>query len=313
MSSETNKEYSVKWKNHLTHIQKSFDYLLNSNELTDVTLHCEGKKIGAHKILLSACSTYFRDTFKDVPCQHPVIILYGVEYNVLSDILHFIYNGEVSVDTSKLDSFLKTAQLLQISGLTEDSGDRITSESEQPTDTQALDHETEQTSVEPVASSVNEDAKRGVKRPKVKEADTSRDKIVRQDSDTLFISDVKCEPSELVNFEDPLEDPLLQTEPPNEQKFYGTSAGQNTGEEEFKLERAFLESTTVLDADTKVKHSNFSEDCLKCPVCSKMFSHPYSLHHHKAVHSGNTQCPICHAVLSRQYNLKMHMKARHNL
>jgi hypothetical protein len=222
MSSETNKEYSVKWKNHLTHIQKSFDYLLNSNELTDVTLYCEGKKIGAHKILLSACSTYFRDTFKDVPCQHPVIILYGVEYNVLSDILHFIYNGEVSVDTSKLDSFLKTAQLLQISGLTEDSGDRITSESEQPTDTQALDHETEQTSVEPVASSVNEDAKRGVKRPKVKEADTSRDKIVRQDSDTLFISDVKCEPSELVNFEDPLEDPLLQTEPPNEQKFYGT-------------------------------------------------------------------------------------------
>jgi hypothetical protein len=244
MSSETNKEYSVKWKNHLTHIQKSFDYLLNSNELTDVTLYCEGKKIGAHKILLSACSTYFRDTFKDVPCQHPVIILYGVEYNVLSDILHFIYNGEVSVDTSKLDSFLKTAQLLQISGLTEDSGDRITSESEQPTDTQALDHETEQTSVEPVASSVNEDAKRGVKRPKVKEADTSRDKIVRQDSDTLFISDVKCEPSELVNFEDPLEDPLLQTEPPNEQKFYGTSAGQNTGEEEFK--RKYLRFDCVL-------------------------------------------------------------------
>ncbi|RZB38800.1 BTB domain containing protein [Asbolus verrucosus] len=151
MSSESNKEYSVNWKNHMSHVRKAFDHLLSSSELTDVTLCCEGKKIGAHKMLLSACSAYFRDTFKDVPCQHPVIILYGVEYGVLSDILHFIYNGEVSVDTSKLDSFLKTAQLLQISGLTDGTHDRVSSDNEQVADASVVDEIEEETYTQPVA------------------------------------------------------------------------------------------------------------------------------------------------------------------
>lgn len=139
MSVDSNKEYSVNWKNHMIHVRKAFDNLLTSNELTDVTLYCEGQKIGAHKILLSACSAYFRDTFKDVPSPHPVIVLYGVEYGVLTDILHFIYNGEVSVDTAKLDAFLKTAQLLQISGLTDDvnaSNEQVLTESESSTNSQ---------------------------------------------------------------------------------------------------------------------------------------------------------------------------------
>lgn len=55
------------------------------------------------------------------------------------------------------------------------------------------------------------------------------------------------------------------------------------------------------------------ENPLKCPICAKVFSHPYSLHHHKPVHLGSTKCPICHVVLSRKYNLKMHMRSRHNV
>lgn len=61
---------------------------------------------------------------------------------------------------------------------------------------------------------------------------------------------------------------------------------------------------------------NYKEDennPLKCPICAKVFSHPYSLHHHKPVHLGSTKCPICHVVLSRKYNLKMHMRSRHNV
>jgi hypothetical protein len=38
--------------------------LRSDEELVDVTLSCEGKRIRAHKMLLSACSTYFRDLFK---------------------------------------------------------------------------------------------------------------------------------------------------------------------------------------------------------------------------------------------------------
>ncbi|KAJ8964822.1 hypothetical protein NQ314_004630 [Rhamnusium bicolor] len=70
---------------------------------------------------------------------------------------------------------------------------------------------------------------------------------------------------------------------------------------------------TSAGSSVRASMYNFSENPLKCPICHKEFSHPYSLHHHKPVHLGGTKCPICHAVLSRKYNLKMHMKSRHNV
>ncbi|KYB27487.1 Protein bric-a-brac 1-like Protein [Tribolium castaneum] len=299
MGSDSNKEYSVNWKNHMDHMRKAFDNLLTSNELTDVTLCCEGRRIGAHKMLLSACSTYFRDTFKDVPCQHPVIILYGVEYSVLSDILHFIYNGEVSVDTSKLDSFLKTAQLLKISGLTDNSTENMASEnSEQDTQAASRREQTEGAFSEQV-STASEDTKKGAKR-RVQESEgaPTQTKVGRQESDTLFMSDVKSEPSEFVNYEDPLEDPLLQADPSNENReFFVTSQGGV--EDEIKMKAS--------------KSTSWPINTVKCNICNKVFSHPYSLQQHKPVHAGNTRCPICKAVLSRKYHLKLHMKARHNL
>jgi hypothetical protein len=48
----------------LRHITCAFDSLRSDEDLVDVTLSCEGKRIRAHKMLLSACSTYFRDLFK---------------------------------------------------------------------------------------------------------------------------------------------------------------------------------------------------------------------------------------------------------
>ena len=33
-------------------------------DFVDVTLSCEGKTIKAHKVILSACSDYFRDVFR---------------------------------------------------------------------------------------------------------------------------------------------------------------------------------------------------------------------------------------------------------
>lgn len=37
----------------------------------------------------------------------------------MRDLLHFMYDGEVSVESDDFDSFLKTAELLEICGLTE--------------------------------------------------------------------------------------------------------------------------------------------------------------------------------------------------
>ena len=51
--------------------------------------------------------------------QHPVLVLRDVPFIDLYTILEFIYMGEVNISQADLQSFLKTAELLQIKGLTE--------------------------------------------------------------------------------------------------------------------------------------------------------------------------------------------------
>ncbi|XP_061512138.1 protein abrupt isoform X4 [Anopheles gambiae] len=123
-------QFSLRWNNYTSYIAGAFDSLRYEEDFVDVTLCCEGRKIRAHKILLSACSPYFKDVFKENPCQHPVIIFKNVRYTDLMSLVEFMYQGEVSVPQEQLPSFLHTAEILAIRGLTDN-----TSDSRQPAST----------------------------------------------------------------------------------------------------------------------------------------------------------------------------------
>ncbi|XP_011299561.1 protein tramtrack, beta isoform isoform X6 [Fopius arisanus] len=118
----SSQQFSLRWNNYLKHITCAFDTLRSDEDLVDVTLSCEGKRIRAHKMLLSACSTYFRDLFKENPCQHPVIIFRNVKFDDLAALVDFMYQGEVNVVQEQLASFLTTAELLAVQGLTDGTG-----------------------------------------------------------------------------------------------------------------------------------------------------------------------------------------------
>lgn len=113
-------QFSLKWHSHCQHLANSFNVLRAEDEfLTDVTLCCDGKRLRAHKIILSVCSTYFRETFMDNPCKHPVVIFKNVKFDDLSNIVEFMYKGEVSISQDSLSSFLHVAEMLQVRGLSE--------------------------------------------------------------------------------------------------------------------------------------------------------------------------------------------------
>ena len=113
-------QFSLKWHSHSLHLANSFNVLRSEEDfLTDVTLCCEGKKIKGHKIIFSVCSTYFRETFMDNPCKHPVVIFKNVKFDDLANIVEFMYKGEVSISQDSLSSFLHVAEMLQVRGLSE--------------------------------------------------------------------------------------------------------------------------------------------------------------------------------------------------
>jgi len=85
----------------------------------DVTLATDGHYIRAHKLVLSACSIYFKDLFASSPCKHPIVILKDISIEALKTVIDFIYRGEVTVSQDKLQEVLRTAESLRIKGLTD--------------------------------------------------------------------------------------------------------------------------------------------------------------------------------------------------
>ncbi|KAI8428351.1 hypothetical protein MSG28_002537 [Choristoneura fumiferana] len=97
----------------------SFRRLRDEEDFVDVTLACAGATFTAHKVVLSACSPYFRKLLKANPCQHPIVILRDVHDKDMESLLRFMYQGEVHIGQEQLKEFLKAAQLLQVRGLTD--------------------------------------------------------------------------------------------------------------------------------------------------------------------------------------------------
>lgn len=113
-------QYCLRWNNHQSNLLGVFSQLLQDEALVDVTLACaEGHSIRAHKVVLSACSSYFKTLFVDHPNRHPIVILKDVCFAELRTLVEFMYKGEVSVEVCQLSALLKTAESLKVKGLAE--------------------------------------------------------------------------------------------------------------------------------------------------------------------------------------------------
>ncbi|XP_037772742.1 protein bric-a-brac 2-like isoform X2 [Penaeus monodon] len=107
--------YQLRHNNHLTIVLEA---LARDEAFMDVTLTAQGRSLKAHKSVLSAVSPYFRGVLRDNPCQHPIIIMpRDVRFEELYSIVNYIYKGEMTVAAEDLTSLLKTAEILQVSGL----------------------------------------------------------------------------------------------------------------------------------------------------------------------------------------------------
>ena len=108
------------WSSYKLTVTRNLKTLIQDQQFVDVTLHCEGKSLKAHKLYLSACSNYFKNILQETNLwQHPILFLSEIPFVDLQKILEFIYCGEIEIPQNRLTSFLKSAQTLKINGLIE--------------------------------------------------------------------------------------------------------------------------------------------------------------------------------------------------
>jgi len=116
-------QYCLKWNNHQNNLLRMFQRQLCTEQFSDVIIAAEGKSLRCHKMVLSACSTYFESLFSLYTEPNQIIILKDTPYQDIVAIVQFMYKGEINVSQGSLSSLLNTAENLKVKGLAEVSGD----------------------------------------------------------------------------------------------------------------------------------------------------------------------------------------------
>ncbi|XP_073941175.1 zinc finger protein 131-like [Choristoneura fumiferana] len=280
-------QFSLRWNNYVSHVTEAFNVLRFENDLVDVTLCCDGGKIKAHKMLLSACSNYFRQVFKETPCQHPVIIFRNVKFDDLNAIVNFMYHGEVNILQEQLESFLITAELLEVKGLTDNVEDESSKNLFRVTDNTSLDLSAKSRFIEEIPVQTDEPINLATMQT---------------------VRPVYIPPVVPVKMPEPeIESNEVQEKVKVDETVNIPQKAAPTSSEEMQVDN---QSTSAEDLTDK----NTSESDLakfRCQLCPKGFKHPTSLTLHKDSHAGKTQCPVCHRSFSRSYDMRSHLQRIH--
>ncbi|XP_045765637.1 modifier of mdg4-like [Maniola jurtina] len=281
-------QFSLRWNNYVTHVTEAFNALRFENDLVDVTLCCDGGKIRAHKMLLSACSSYFRQIFKENPCQHPVIIFRNFKFEDLNAIINFMYHGEVNIFQEQLESFLITAELLEVKGLTDNVEEESSSNQLRISDNNSLD----------LSSKSNRTNDLPV--PVIVEEPVNLTTLPWSRGDNI--------PQDISAASQDSETEVQEPQPETSKIDIGTIKKQTAStSEDMQID---TQSTSAEDLTDK---TNSESDLAKfrCQLCPKGFKHPTSLTLHKDSHAGKTQCPVCHRSFSRSYDMRSHLQRIH--
>merc|ERR1712126_155101 len=111
-------KFSLKWNDFHQTVSNSFGLLRQEKDFFDVSLITDDEvHLYGHKLVLSACSEFFKSILKKTTNPLPLIYLSGINSRNLQFIIDYIYHGEVEIYQEQLDDFLDVAQKLKVAGL----------------------------------------------------------------------------------------------------------------------------------------------------------------------------------------------------
>ncbi|KAK4300927.1 hypothetical protein Pmani_026916 [Petrolisthes manimaculis] len=115
---DTGQQFCLRWNNYQSTLQHVFHKLWVSGTFVDVSLVVEGRRLDCHKVVLSACSSYFEHILRDHSNHpHPLILLHDLPYSAVEALVVFMYRGEVNVSQEQLAALLRVAETLRVKGL----------------------------------------------------------------------------------------------------------------------------------------------------------------------------------------------------
>jgi len=327
-------KFCLRWNDFESNISGAFRELREDKDFFDVTLACDDEQLQAHKVILSACSPFFRTILRRNKHEHPLLYLKGVKYVDLVSVLNFMYHGEVNVAQEELNSFLAVAEDLKVKGLTQGNTETNQKNSVQSNPPKSRNIETprrEETPLSKRAHPIHQVPRASPLTPR-----TPLTPYPTDDDEIQEVLPVKTEPSL---------PPVIQTNssdqdysmPQVDQIATGVVADPNM---EYADEFADYESYEVTEEGFDTSGINTgTQDCNKeldemieqnivydqefdsskpwqCTQCQKTFKGKGHVKDHiegSHIVGLSFRCPYCSVEISSRHRLRTHISLKHNI
>ena len=282
-------KYNLDWDSHSDYLRNMLHEMRKKDDMTDVTLVCDDKKqIKAHKIILSACSS----VFKNIIGEHtfPIIYLRGIQQQEIESILEFMYLGEATLSQSRMDEFLKIATDLEIKELSKNLN----------LERDEMEHIQVKTEEPEINIEIDEGELNNYEAHKTKQFEkSSANEVDQNDSNDSQTKCPKCEKvfSHRSNMRRHYKSVHKDVTDVNAGES-GTGVDMHNGESEEDAEKSMDENysnifQTEQSESPEIEVNDSSNSETKCPKCEKAFSHRSNMRrHYKSVHKGITQTPL---------------------
>ena len=99
----------------------SLEYLRQSKELCDVNIKVGSRMLHAHRVVLAACSPYFRAMFTGdlAERRQNEITIQDVDENAMDMLISFAYTASITIEEGNVQTLLPAACLLQLTEIQE--------------------------------------------------------------------------------------------------------------------------------------------------------------------------------------------------
>lgn len=298
----TSEKFCLRWNDFERNISSAFKDIRDEKEFFDVTIACEDDQLQAHKVILSACSPFFRSVLRrnqGAAAQQLVLYLKGVTYRDMEAVLTFMYHGEVNVAQDDLNSFLAVAEELRVKGLTQNNSG---APSEPP-----------KQSAPPARRRPSEDqhAPTAPKRPRPlppRPQPPAPPQQVEDDDEIQEFVPVKSEP-----VAPPQQEVYEQGGAPGGGMMMTTEDSMQYDENYGAYEEGYDEGAYYQEDGAGAGAGAGKE---QCGECGRWYHHSSLKRHQKEQHSGqqlSIECTICHKTFTTKSNHGNHMRRQHNI
>jgi len=319
-------KFCLRWNDFERNISSAFRDIRDEKEFFDVTIATsDNEQLQAHKVILSACSPFFRSVLRrNQPAnQQGSLVLYlkGVTFRDMESVLNFMYHGEVNVAQDDLNSFLAVAEELRVKGLTQSTsgGSDSSNASTLPTKSSSLPsrrrpsedpHQAPSSNAPPSYSSPSAPPiKRPRPPPPAPRAPAAVQQAVEEDDEIQEYVPVKSEPA--AQQQELYEDPSQ-----------GAAAGGGmmmTTEDSMQYDESYGAYEEGYDEGAYYQEGQEAAGGAgkeQCPTCLRWYHISSLKRHQQEQHSGrslNIKCEICEREFSNKSNFGNHMRRIHGI